>query len=61
MAIRAAMNAIQPMLMMPSAKSAAMSIQQQPTQKPPCSSPIRSAPTRPGCECERKNIIGLRQ
>ena len=49
-AISAAMNAIQPMLITPSANSAAISVQQQPTHQPPCSIPIRSAPAPPGCQ-----------
>ena len=46
-AISAATNAIQPTLMIPSAKSEAMSAQQQPTHHAPCAAPIRSAPAVP--------------
>ena len=45
------MKAIQPMLITPSANSAAISAQQQPTHQPPWTDPIRSAPSRPGRQC----------
>ena len=47
-AIRAAITSIHVMLMTPSAKSATISMPLQPTQKPPCSAPARSAPPTPG-------------
>src|SRR5689334_114444 len=46
-AISAATNTIQPMLMIPSANSDAISAQQQPRHQPPCSAPMRSAPAGP--------------
>ena len=54
------MKAIQPMLITPSANSAAISIQQQPTHQPPCSMPMRSAPARPGRHAVSRNMNGLR-
>ena len=60
-AISAAMNAIQPMLMTPSANSAAISAQQQPTHQEPWSNPTRNAPVRPGRQCSIRKPKGLRQ
>src|SRR4051794_5817380 len=60
-AISAATKAIQPRLITPSANSAAMSAQQQPTHQPPCSTPTRSAPNRPGRQRSIRNMNGLRQ
>ena len=60
-AISAAMKAIQPMLMIPSANSAAISAQQQPTHQAPWRSPTLSAPTRPGRQCSIRKPKGLRQ
>src|SRR3954470_4125737 len=57
-AISAAMNAIQPMLITPSANSAAISAQQQPTHQPPCTAPIRNAPYRLGRQFSMTNITG---
>ena len=59
-AIRAAISAIQPMLMTPSANSAAISAQQQPTHQAPCSIPIRRAPSRPGRQAVSRNPSGFR-
>ena len=59
-AISAATNAIQPTLMIPSAKSDAMSAQQQPTHQAPCAAPIRSAPAFPPRHEVRRNPSGLR-
>ena len=55
------MNAIQPRLITPSANSAAISAQQQPTHQPPWMTPIRSAPSRPGRQWLIRNPNGLRQ
>ena len=60
-AIRAAMNAIQPRLITPSANSAAISAQQQPTHQPPWTTPMRRLPSRPACQCCIRNANGLRQ
>ena len=60
-AINAAMNAIQPRLITPSANSAAISAQQQPTHQPPCVTPMRRAPSRPGRHLVIRNMSGLRQ
>src|SRR5436190_17847365 len=57
-AISAAMNAIQPMLITPSANSAAISAQQQPTHQAPCTAPIRNAPYRLGRQFSITNITG---
>ena len=58
-AISAAMNAIQPMLITPSANSAAIRAQQQPTHQAPCSMPILIAPRRPGRQAVNRNASGL--
>ena len=60
-AIRAAMNAIQPRLITPSANSAAIKAQQQPMHQPPWTIPIRRLPSRPACQCCIRNANGLRQ
>ena len=57
-----ATNAIQVMLMTPSANSDAMSAQQQPTHQAPFFAPIRSAPERPvapGAEQEPERAAAL--
>ena len=56
------MNAIQPMLITPSANSAAISAQQQPTHQPPWieSHPQRAQPARAASAVIR-NMKGLRQ
>ena len=59
-AIRAAMNAIQPTLITPSANRAAISAQQHPTHQPPCSMPIRRPPSRPGFHACITNMSGFR-
>ena len=56
----AATNAIQTMLMTPSANSEAISAQQQPTHHAPCPTPIRSEPTRPSRQAPSRNPSGLR-
>ena len=55
------MNAIQPMLITPSAKRAAISAQQQPMHQPPWIAPMRRAPLRPGRQYFNRNMSGLRQ
>src|SRR6478609_5462411 len=59
-AINAAMNAIQPKLITPSANNAAINAQQQPTHQAPCLMPIRSAPVRPLRHDESRNRNGSR-
>ena len=52
--------AIQTMLITPSAKSDAMSAQQQPIHQAPCRAPIWSAPERPLRQEPSKKPSGLR-
>ena len=59
-AISPAMNAIHAMLMTPSAKSDAMSAQQQPTHQAPCIAPIRKDPDRPSRHDPSRKPSGLR-
>ena len=56
----AATNAIHAMLMTPSAKSDAMSAQQQPTHHAPWRAPICSEPARPPRHAPSRNPRGLR-
>src|SRR4051794_22563290 len=60
-AISAAINAIQPMLITPSANRAAINAQQQPTHQAPWIAPIRKAPQTPGRQFSTTNITGPRQ
>ncbi len=53
------MTAIHVMLMIPNAKSEAMSAQQQPTHQAPFFAPIRSAPARPSRQLPSRNPSGL--
>ena len=55
-----ATKAIQAMLITPSAKSEAISAQQQPMHQPPCLAPIRSAPTGPSRQEPSRKPSGLR-
>ena len=59
-AISAATNAIHGMLITPSANSAAMRAQQQPTHQAPCSTPRRKAPSDPSRQPPNRNDIGDR-
>jgi len=60
-AISIATTTIQAMLITPSANSAAIRAQQQPTHHAPCSIPMRSAPSRPSRHASRMNDSGPRQ
>jgi hypothetical protein len=60
-AISPATNAIQTVLITPSANSAAMRAQQHPTHQAPWFAPMRSAPDKPGRQEASKNPSGLRQ
>src|SRR3954468_10652043 len=59
-AINAATNAIQTMLISPSAKSDTIRAQQQPTHQAPCLTPISSAPRGPSRQAPRRKPSGLR-
>src|SRR3954470_21196677 len=59
-AISPATNAIQATLMIPSANSAAMRAQQQPTHQAPWAAPIRRAPVDPFRQEVSRNPSGLR-
>ena len=60
MAMSPATNAIQVMLMTPSANSDAMRAQQQPTHQAPFFAPIRRPPSNPSRQEPSRNPSGLR-
>ena len=59
-AMNAAMSAIQPMLITPTANSAAINAQQHPRHHAPCLIPGARPPTWPSRQRSARNIIGLR-